>query len=357
MQNNENKPLVTISIPNYNYGHYLSYCLDSVLAQTYPNIEVHLSDNASTDNSFDIAYEYRKKFRERGICFRLTENKHNVGSYRNSQISSSGASGKYIYTLASDDAIYPEFIERCVEVFEHYPNVGTVIVNRDEINERGEIKKLPPFYNRSCIIDGEAQASVYMLAGIAIPAQRMTSNAALRKAAPYMRTWNVAGDWYDNFLFACAGDVAYIKDSLICYRVHTGNETNESERKLLGILEHFQLINAFVDIANNFGMEKPQARYGEAVKHLGEMCPRYALRMMRDRQPEAARKYLQLALVFNEEMEENKDYRELREILKFRDEEKILEAAEAFRARRNLNRTRSYDPPEGSVPLIPMALS
>ncbi len=39
-------PLVTISIPNYNYGHYLSYCLDSVLAQTYPNIEVHFSDNA-----------------------------------------------------------------------------------------------------------------------------------------------------------------------------------------------------------------------------------------------------------------------------------------------------------------------
>lgn len=346
------KPLVTISIPNYNYGHYLSYCLDSVLAQTYPNIEVHLSDNASTDNSFDIAYEYRKKFRERGIYFRLTENKVNVGSYRNSQISASGASGKYIYTLASDDAIYPEFIERCVDVFEQYPNVGTVIVNRDEINEKGEIKKLPPFYNTSCVMDGESQASVYMLAGIAIPAQRMTTRGVLSRVAPYMRTWNVAGDWYDNFLFACAGDVAYIKDSLICYRVHTGNETNESERKLMGILEHFQLINSFVDIANTFGLEKPQARYSEAVRHLGEMCPRYALRMIRDYQIEAARKYLQLALVFNEDMAENQDYKDLKEILRLKDDAKILEEAEAFRARRNLNRTKSYDPPEGWQPLV-----
>ena len=345
------KPLVTISIPNYNYGHYLNQCLDSVLAQTYPNIEVHFSDNASTDDSFDIAYSYRKKFRERGIKMVLKENKTNVGSYRNSQLSSAGAWGKYIYTLASDDAIYPEFIERCVSVLEAFPNVGTVIVNRDEINERGEIKKLAPFYNESCIIDGDAQAGVYMLAGIAIPGQRINSRDVLSKVAAHMRSWNVAGDWYDNFLFACVSDVAYIKDSLMCYRVHSGNETNESERKLLGITEHYQLIHAFLDLANVFDLKKPQERYGDAVKHLGEMCPRYALRMMRDHQIDAARRYLKLALVFNEDMANNEDYKSLDAILKCDDDELITKKAESFRRQRNLNRTKSYDPPEGYQPL------
>ena len=96
------KPLVTVCIPNYNYGHYLRHCLDSVYNQTYENIEVQFSDNASTDDSYDIAQEYRKKFKQRGIYFKVTDNKRNVGSDKNSKIASAGSEGDYIYTLASD---------------------------------------------------------------------------------------------------------------------------------------------------------------------------------------------------------------------------------------------------------------
>ncbi len=347
----KNEPLVTISIPNYNYGKYLENCFESILAQTYQNIEVHFSDNASTDDSFEIAYKYRKIFRERGVKFILKENKFNLGSYTNSQKSMEGAMGDYVYTLASDDAIYPEFIETCVEIFEAHPNVGTVIVNRDEIDENGRITPLPPFYNTSCIIDGDAQAGVYMMAGIAIPGQRMTTRMALVKAQPFMRVWNVAGDWYDNFLFACAGDVAYVKDSLMAYRVHTGNETNESERKLLGITEHYQLIHAFLAVADSLGMKKPKERYEEAVKHLGEMCPRYALKMLDNNLPAIARKYLRLALVYNEEMEQNEDWKALKHIARDDDAARIKEEVAAFKSTRNLNRTKSYDPPEGWQPL------
>ena len=51
------EPLVTICIPNYNYGRYLRTCLESILKQTYANLEVHFSDNASTDDSYEIAQE------------------------------------------------------------------------------------------------------------------------------------------------------------------------------------------------------------------------------------------------------------------------------------------------------------
>ena len=60
-------PLLSVLIPNYNYGNYLGYCLESLLSQTYNNFEVLFSDNRSTDNSFEIAEEYRKKFMSRGI--------------------------------------------------------------------------------------------------------------------------------------------------------------------------------------------------------------------------------------------------------------------------------------------------
>ena len=345
------KPLVSVIIPNYNYAQYLGNCLESVLNQTYSNIEVLFSDNASEDNSYEIAQEYRKKFLEKGIYFKLQDNKRNIGSDQNSKIAARDFEGKYLYVLASDDAIYPTFIEKCVDVLEKYQNVSMVMVNRDEIDEKGNITKLPPFYNTSCVIDGDAQAGVFMMAGIAIPGQRMSRRTALAPLRQYFRNWNVAGDWYDNFLFSCVGDIAYIKESLMCYRVHTGNETNESERKLLGTTEHYQLIHAFLAVAEAFGRKKPKTRYEEAVKHLGEMCPRYALKMLDNNLPAIARKYLRLALVYNEEMEQNEDWKALKHIARDDDVARIKEEVEAFKSTRNLNRTKSYDPPEGWRPL------
>ena len=67
-------PLISICIPNYNYGHYLENCLESLLAQTYTNYEVHFRDNHSSDESYEIAIKYRKRFQEKGIYFNVSEN-------------------------------------------------------------------------------------------------------------------------------------------------------------------------------------------------------------------------------------------------------------------------------------------
>ena len=261
-------PLVSVCIPNYNYGHYLRNCLDSILEQTYPNLEVFFSDNSSTDDSYDIAMEYYYKFKKRGIFFSLHQNKYNYGSSKNTSMSLRDSTGEFNYVLASDDSIEPMFIERCISVFEKYPNIAMVMTHRNEIDENGIISTMPPFYNQNCIIKGEDQAAVFMMAGIAIPGQRMTRSSLLAPIYGYKRIFNVAGDWYDNFLHSMCGDVAYITEPLCNYRVHSGNETNESEKNLLGITEHYQLINSFVDISKNFGMKKPAARYQEAVEKL-----------------------------------------------------------------------------------------
>ena len=56
-------PLVSVIVYNYNYGRYLSECFfDSVICQTYQNIEILFSDNASTDDSWEIAQSYSQKF-------------------------------------------------------------------------------------------------------------------------------------------------------------------------------------------------------------------------------------------------------------------------------------------------------
>ena len=55
------EPLVSLLVYNFNYGRYLAECFDSMLAQSYSNIEIIFSDNASTDQSWEIACAYAKK--------------------------------------------------------------------------------------------------------------------------------------------------------------------------------------------------------------------------------------------------------------------------------------------------------
>lgn len=341
----ERRPLVSVCIPNYNYGHYLDHCLESVYNQTYPNLEVWVRDNRSTDRSYDIALEWRQKFLDKGIYFNITENKRNIGSDRNSKTATGGVEGDYIYTLASDDAINPEFIERCVSIFEKNPNVGTVITHREEIDENGNITQILPFYNTDCIIDGESQAAVYMMAGIAIPGQRMVRRTIFPKINKFGRVFQVAGDWYDNFLYAMVGDVAYVTDPLCQYRVHTGNETNESEKRLLGITEHYQLLHAFCDVADSYEMKMPQARYEEAVEKLGSMCLRYALKMYKNNLFDIAYRYLLLAPVYNQGIVETEQYVKLM-AMKDLQGEAFEQAIREYDAQYCLERTVAYNPPE-----------
>lgn len=351
---NKNLPLVSVLIANYNYAKYLPHCIESIFKQTYnkANIELIIQDNASTDESYDIIMEYQKKYLhgETEMMIIAERNKRNVGSDRNATICANKAEGKYIIFLSSDDALKPDYIEKCVEILENNQNVSMVMVHRDEIDDQNNIYKTPSFYNESFIIDGESQAAVFMMAGIAVPTQVMIRAEARRLTFRYrFYQMQVAGDWYSNFLMSCVGDIAYIKDALCEYRVHTGNETSESEKKLLGIFEHFIIINAFNSTAVSIGYEKPQKRYNDAINKLGDMCLRYALKMLQNREQKCAKKYLYLSVVFKEEIQYDNRYKELWEIVNTEDgfEEKL----KSFEEKNILIRTISYDPPEGYVKL------
>lgn len=337
------KPLVSIVIPNYNYGKYLRECFDSILNQTYTNYEVIFRDNASTDDSFEIAMEYYHKFTEKGKFFLLHNNKYNYGSSRNTQMAISDARGEYLYTLASDDAVEPTFLEKTISVLEKNLNVSMVMVNRIEVDENGNRKTIPPFYNKSCIIPAEEQAGVFMMSGIAIPGQRVgRTGSMMNKIIPFHRVHEVAGDWYDNFLYSCCGDIAYIAEDLCRYRVHSGNETHISEETLLASMEHFCILNSFVSLSKNFDMKIPQDRYPEAVKKLGSMCLRYATKMLLAKKQEPASKYLKLALVYDEDIEKTDEYHYLIRCLEKKEDIDIL-------SKKNIERSVSYDPPKGSV--------
>ncbi|MBN7573057.1 hypothetical protein C1H57_00380 [Clostridium sp. 2-1] len=346
MNANKNKyPLVSILIPNYNYGHYLKNCLDSVLEQTYPNYEVIFRDNNSTDDSYEIALSYKKKFEEKGIYYFVGKNKRNIGSDANSVWCLRESEGSFVIYLSSDDSIESTFLEKCMDIMTKNQNVGMVMTHRHEIDENGVKYEKPSFYNRSCIIPGEEQAAVFMMAGIAVPSQVIYRREIFGKFASTRLSFQIAGDWYQNFMFSCYSDIGYISEALCNYRIHSGNETSYSERNLLGIFEHYQLINSFINVADSYGMSKVSERYDSAVSKLGNMCLRYALKMFRGNERKSAKRYLLLAPVFNEDIHQNEEYKEMLGWINLNDDELNLKLASIG----DLDRTISYDPPEGSI--------
>ena len=110
MKSNNSEELVSIIVPVYNVQDYLRECIDSILVQTYTNIEVILVDDGSTDGSHAICKEYETKD-ERIVL--ITQENQGLASARNSGLSY--VKGTIVGFVDSDDRVAPCMIEKMVE--------------------------------------------------------------------------------------------------------------------------------------------------------------------------------------------------------------------------------------------------
>lgn len=115
----KDKPCVSIGMPVFNGENYLEEALDSILAQTFSNFELIISDNASTDRTREICRAYAA----RDPRVRYYRNATNLGAAKNYNRVVELASGEYFKWAAHDDLCAPELLERCVEVLDREPDV------------------------------------------------------------------------------------------------------------------------------------------------------------------------------------------------------------------------------------------
>ncbi|WP_207435608.1 glycosyltransferase family 2 protein [Sabulibacter ruber] len=139
-----NQPLVSIICLCYNHAPFLREALDSVLAQTYSNLEILLVDDLSTDDSVTIIEEYVRQYPQ--IRFiRHQENKGNCASFNEAlQLSK----GEFIIDFATDDVLAPERVAKQVEAFQQLsPTYGVVYTDAELIDEQSV--HLGYFYSRT----------------------------------------------------------------------------------------------------------------------------------------------------------------------------------------------------------------
>ena len=106
-------PLVSIIILNYNAGNLLLNCVDSVFKSTYPNFEVLVVDNISTDNSHAVC---KKKFEK----IHLIENKENLGYCEGNNVGIRNANGEFVVILNPDTTVEPNWLNHLMSAYNEF---------------------------------------------------------------------------------------------------------------------------------------------------------------------------------------------------------------------------------------------
>lgn len=129
---------VSIIIPVYNVASYIEECIQSVLDQTYPDLEVVLVDDCGTDHSMELAENLIRKS-NRSSIFRIEKHDRNRGlsAARNTGIKT--ATGEYLYFVDSDDKISQDCIEKLVQFVRCYPQVEMVYAGSNLYSMKNEI--------------------------------------------------------------------------------------------------------------------------------------------------------------------------------------------------------------------------
>jgi glycosyltransferase involved in cell wall biosynthesis len=134
-------PRVSIGLPVYNGERYLRESLDTLLAQTFTDYELIISDNASTDSTGEICREYA----ERDPRIRYVRQPTNIGAGPNHNVLPLHARAPYFKWASHDDLYHPELISKCMEVFQTHPEATLVSCYDARIDADGNRLRDSPY--------------------------------------------------------------------------------------------------------------------------------------------------------------------------------------------------------------------
>lgn len=225
-------PLVTISIPLYNCEEFLERCLESVLKQTYPHIEVILINDQTKDNSVKIAEDFISRHNlEQWKIIHLEENS-GLSVVRNKGIDL--AAGKYLFFLDSDDEILPETILKMVEIAEKN-NLQMVVGNVVSINAAsGEISDMFSIKSKKDFLCGNSEIFKNFVAGMYPTSSwnKLTNVEFLRKNQLYFSPGLYAQDALQSFQTALKLQfMGFLRENTYRYYLHENSVIHNRQKR------------------------------------------------------------------------------------------------------------------------------
>lgn len=237
------RPLVSVLIPTYNRADYLGDALNSALNQDYPNLEIIVHDDASTDSTLDLLSRYHDP---RLKIIRTDDNHGMIGGWN---YLASFAKGKYIKFLASDDLLAPQCVSLLVRAAEAHPDSALITCQREFINEEGRVVRKMGFARNDTVVNGLAHAR-WILTDlrenkIGEPTAVLYPRSFIKKAGEYDPQFSQFADFEYWIRLLQFGDLVYIHKPLCSFRTHSGSNTTAAIRDGRFITEIFALISKY----------------------------------------------------------------------------------------------------------------
>lgn len=216
-------PKVSFIIPSYNVSGYISACLDSVLSQSYKNIEVVIVDSSS-DNTPEVVKGYVSRYETDKIKLLHQESKGPAAA-RNFGISNS--SGDFIAFIDADDTLAADSLEKRMRKFNETENCGMVYSNASVLNEDALMElSFKEIVNGYC--DGHAFSKLignnYICTSTVLASREVVESVGLfdeklKNAEDYGLWLKISGRGYA---------IGYVDEKLTNYRIRRGSLSDDN---------------------------------------------------------------------------------------------------------------------------------
>jgi glycosyltransferase involved in cell wall biosynthesis len=237
----ENRPLVSVIIPNYNHKRFLKQRIDSVLAQTFTDFELILLDDCSTDNSQQLLLSYKNNPH---VSYVVLNTKNGGSPFSQWEKGIRLAKGKYIWIAESDDSATSDFLSITVKQLEAHPQArlcftGSYIINGD--NDPVQTNEFDQWEldGKAYIFQSTDYLKTHMLHVNSVYNASMVlfrKEGCLTDICNRYRNMRYCGDWLFWIEQIRKGEVIEVHQKANFFRKHDSNTTSQGieEGKALG---------------------------------------------------------------------------------------------------------------------------
>ncbi len=271
-----NNPLVSVLMPAYNHEKYIRSAINSIIEQTYKNIELIIIDDGSTDRTADAINELRPVCEKRFVKTTIEFKKHSGALFVIKNLISL-AKGEFIFFIASDDLAKPFAIEKEIEFLNENPEYGLAVGDNEIINSEGKTI----FWDKNKNPVSKPSQAIYKTFGEFLQ-QRSKVNFRSKNFGKYNTLFRenyipngslmrrkifekfelpddpeILEDWFIMLQIAKYSKMKFLNEILFSYRWHNSNTINKLDQKAISdktrnyeknILSHIQNSNMTPEI-------------------------------------------------------------------------------------------------------------
>lgn len=229
-------PLVSVIMPAYNHEQFVGKAIQSIIDQTYCEIELIIIDDGSKDNTYAEIIKFTEQAKKRFVRF-ITQLQENKGVVNTISALSKLAQGEYIFFIASDDLAKKNAIESLVNFLSNNKNYGLAVGDNEVINTSGEVC----YWDKDKNFIKEESGKSYRTFGQLLKSNRKDFGSYLSlyrgnyipngylirsdlyQKIEYPDDKKILEDWYLHLQIAKYAKMKFLNQVLFSYRWHDSN--------------------------------------------------------------------------------------------------------------------------------------